>query len=55
MRLSAIDSSFGQERFGFRECDADGFVARWELESASFRVAGFLDDVGELLGVFLCL
>lgn len=55
MRLPALDASFGEKCLGFRKCDADGFVARWELKSASFRVAGFLDDVGELLGVVLCL
>ena len=55
MRLSSINASFGQECFGFRECYADGFVARWELECASLRVAGFLDDVGELFGIFSCL
>lgn len=55
MGLSAVNPGFGQERFGFRERDAKGFVAGWELECARVRVAGFLDDSGELLGVLLRL
>ena len=50
MRVTAVDAGFGKEGFGFGKGDADGFVAGWELESAGVRVAGFLDDVGELLG-----
>ena len=55
MRLPTVDASFGEKRFGFGECNADGFVARWQLKGTGFGVAGFLDGVGELLGIFLRL
>ena len=55
MGVAAVDAGFGEERFGVGKGDADSFVARWELEGAGVRVAGFFDDGGELLGEFLRL